>query len=163
MKICCINRYLWWLFHVPIQNKSWKKGSCIRLLFSMTALCVSEVRVQCASEVSEYIMNAEDTETFFKMFYRDLILFLRYRISYQQHVLRVSALSTTEKNVFTAQSNTLCVHSECTLAVKWFSSCLILLSTESSKPQSPSKRLSVSRGIKQLFQSATKFVRLLQR
>ncbi|XP_068605880.1 ankyrin repeat and fibronectin type-III domain-containing protein 1 [Brachionichthys hirsutus] len=35
--------------------------------------------------------------------------------------------------------------------------------TESSKPQSPSKRLSVSRGIKQLFKSATKFVRLLQR
>ncbi|XP_030591766.1 ankyrin repeat and fibronectin type-III domain-containing protein 1 [Archocentrus centrarchus] len=34
---------------------------------------------------------------------------------------------------------------------------------ESSKPQSPSKRLSVSRGIKQLFQSATKFVRFLQR
>nr|XP_020480624.1 ankyrin repeat and fibronectin type-III domain-containing protein 1-like isoform X1 [Monopterus albus]XP_020480625.1 ankyrin repeat and fibronectin type-III domain-containing protein 1-like isoform X2 [Monopterus albus] len=34
---------------------------------------------------------------------------------------------------------------------------------ESSKPQSPNKRLSVSRGIKQLFQSATKFVRLLQR
>ncbi|XP_070837490.1 ankyrin repeat and fibronectin type-III domain-containing protein 1 [Chaetodon trifascialis] len=34
---------------------------------------------------------------------------------------------------------------------------------ESSKPQTPSKRLSVSRGIKQLFQSATKFVRLLQR
>uniref|UniRef100_H3CZS4 Fibronectin type-III domain-containing protein n=1 Tax=Tetraodon nigroviridis TaxID=99883 RepID=H3CZS4_TETNG len=34
---------------------------------------------------------------------------------------------------------------------------------ESTKPQSPSKRLSVSRGIKQLFQSATKFVRLLQR
>ncbi|XP_075879719.1 ankyrin repeat and fibronectin type-III domain-containing protein 1 [Nelusetta ayraudi] len=34
---------------------------------------------------------------------------------------------------------------------------------ESSKPQSPGKRLSVSRGIKQLFQSATKFVRLLQR
>ncbi|XP_040047416.2 ankyrin repeat and fibronectin type-III domain-containing protein 1 [Gasterosteus aculeatus] len=34
---------------------------------------------------------------------------------------------------------------------------------ESSKPQSPSKRLSVSRGIKQLFHSATKFVRLLQR
>ncbi|XP_072224821.1 ankyrin repeat and fibronectin type-III domain-containing protein 1-like [Leuresthes tenuis] len=34
---------------------------------------------------------------------------------------------------------------------------------ERSKPQSPSKRLSVSRGIKQLFQSATKFVRLLQR
>ncbi|XP_068193774.1 ankyrin repeat and fibronectin type-III domain-containing protein 1 isoform X2 [Antennarius striatus] len=34
---------------------------------------------------------------------------------------------------------------------------------ESSKPQSPSKRLSVSRGIKQLFKSATKFVRLLQR
>ncbi|XP_037333332.2 ankyrin repeat and fibronectin type-III domain-containing protein 1-like [Pungitius pungitius] len=34
---------------------------------------------------------------------------------------------------------------------------------ESPKPQSPSKRLSVSRGIKQLFQSATKFVRLLQR
>ncbi|XP_029365170.1 ankyrin repeat and fibronectin type-III domain-containing protein 1 [Echeneis naucrates] len=34
---------------------------------------------------------------------------------------------------------------------------------ENSKPQSPSKRLSVSRGIKQLFQSATKFVRLLQR
>ncbi|XP_028311583.1 ankyrin repeat and fibronectin type-III domain-containing protein 1 [Gouania willdenowi] len=34
---------------------------------------------------------------------------------------------------------------------------------DSSKPQSPSKRLSVSRGIKQLFQSATKFVRLLQR
>ncbi|XP_072299796.1 ankyrin repeat and fibronectin type-III domain-containing protein 1 isoform X2 [Eucyclogobius newberryi] len=34
---------------------------------------------------------------------------------------------------------------------------------ESSKPQSPSKRLSMSRGIKQLFQSATKFVRLLQR
>ncbi|XP_020513556.1 ankyrin repeat and fibronectin type-III domain-containing protein 1 [Labrus bergylta] len=34
---------------------------------------------------------------------------------------------------------------------------------ETSKPQSPSKRLSVSRGIKQLFQSATKFVRLLQR
>ncbi|XP_022623217.1 ankyrin repeat and fibronectin type-III domain-containing protein 1-like [Seriola dumerili] len=34
---------------------------------------------------------------------------------------------------------------------------------ESLKPQSPSKRLSVSRGIKQLFQSATKFVRLLQR
>ncbi|XP_053708883.1 ankyrin repeat and fibronectin type-III domain-containing protein 1-like isoform X1 [Synchiropus splendidus] len=33
----------------------------------------------------------------------------------------------------------------------------------SSKPQSPSKRLSMSRGIKQLFQSATKFVRLLQR
>lgn len=39
----------------------------------------------------------------------------------------------------------------------------LLRSTESSKPQSPSKRLSVSRGIKQLFQSATKFVRLLQR
>ncbi|KAL7378978.1 hypothetical protein ABVT39_021512 [Epinephelus coioides] len=35
--------------------------------------------------------------------------------------------------------------------------------SKSSKPQSPSKRLSVSRGIKQLFQSATKFVRLLQR
>ncbi|KAF6723021.1 Ankyrin repeat and fibronectin type-III domain-containing protein 1 [Oryzias melastigma] len=34
---------------------------------------------------------------------------------------------------------------------------------EISKPQSPGKRLSVSRGIKQLFQSATKFVRLLQR
>ncbi|KAM6957745.1 ankyrin repeat and fibronectin type-III domain-containing protein 1 [Aplochiton taeniatus] len=34
---------------------------------------------------------------------------------------------------------------------------------ESSKSQSPSKRLSVSRGLKQLFQSATKFVRLLQR
>ncbi|XP_061566941.1 ankyrin repeat and fibronectin type-III domain-containing protein 1-like [Cololabis saira] len=34
---------------------------------------------------------------------------------------------------------------------------------ENLKPQSPSKRLSVSRGIKQLFQSATKFVRLLQR
>ncbi|XP_020782884.1 ankyrin repeat and fibronectin type-III domain-containing protein 1-like isoform X1 [Boleophthalmus pectinirostris] len=34
---------------------------------------------------------------------------------------------------------------------------------ESCKPQSPSKRLSMSRGIKQLFQSATKFVRLLQR
>ncbi|KAM3598522.1 uncharacterized protein V6R79_019016 [Siganus canaliculatus] len=34
---------------------------------------------------------------------------------------------------------------------------------ESPKPSSPSKRLSVSRGIKQLFQSATKFVRLLQR
>ncbi|KAI3360126.1 hypothetical protein L3Q82_014443 [Scortum barcoo] len=39
----------------------------------------------------------------------------------------------------------------------------LLRSAESSKPQSPSKRLSVSRGIKQLFQSATKFVRLLQR
>ncbi|XP_076000441.1 ankyrin repeat and fibronectin type-III domain-containing protein 1 [Genypterus blacodes] len=36
-------------------------------------------------------------------------------------------------------------------------------SIESSKPQSPNKRLSMSRGIKQLFQSATKFVRLLQR
>ncbi|XP_034045515.1 ankyrin repeat and fibronectin type-III domain-containing protein 1-like [Thalassophryne amazonica] len=35
--------------------------------------------------------------------------------------------------------------------------------TESSKPLSPSKHLSVSRGIKQLFHSATKFVRLLQR
>ncbi|KAK2833803.1 hypothetical protein Q5P01_017692 [Channa striata] len=34
---------------------------------------------------------------------------------------------------------------------------------ESCKPQSPGKRLFVSRGIKQLFQSATKFVRLLQR
>ncbi|XP_064171550.1 ankyrin repeat and fibronectin type-III domain-containing protein 1-like [Anguilla rostrata] len=34
---------------------------------------------------------------------------------------------------------------------------------ESSRQQSPSKRLSVSRGLKQLFQSATKFVRLLQR
>ncbi|CAK6975185.1 ankyrin repeat and fibronectin type-III domain-containing protein 1-like [Scomber scombrus] len=34
---------------------------------------------------------------------------------------------------------------------------------ERSKPQSPSKRISMSRGIKQLFQSATKFVRLLQR
>ncbi|KAM7372350.1 hypothetical protein PAMP_009526 [Pampus punctatissimus] len=34
---------------------------------------------------------------------------------------------------------------------------------ENSKPQSPSKRMSMSRGIKQLFQSATKFVRLLQR
>ncbi|XP_026181055.1 ankyrin repeat and fibronectin type-III domain-containing protein 1 [Mastacembelus armatus] len=34
---------------------------------------------------------------------------------------------------------------------------------ESCKPPSPSKRMSVSRGIKQLFQSATKFVRLLQR
>ncbi|KAM6905379.1 ankyrin repeat and fibronectin type-III domain-containing protein 1 [Xenentodon cancila] len=34
---------------------------------------------------------------------------------------------------------------------------------ENLKSQSPSKRLSVSRGIKQLFQSATKFVRLLQR
>ncbi|KAK5914449.1 hypothetical protein CgunFtcFv8_008889 [Champsocephalus gunnari] len=34
---------------------------------------------------------------------------------------------------------------------------------ENSKPLSPSKRLFVSRGIKQLFQSATKFVRLLQR
>lgn len=39
----------------------------------------------------------------------------------------------------------------------------LLGSAESAKPQSPSKRLSVSRGIKQLFQSATKFVRLLQR
>ncbi|KAK7939345.1 hypothetical protein WMY93_002671 [Mugilogobius chulae] len=35
--------------------------------------------------------------------------------------------------------------------------------SKSCKPQSPSKRLSMSRGIKQLFQSATKFVRLLQR
>ncbi|XP_015248880.1 PREDICTED: ankyrin repeat and fibronectin type-III domain-containing protein 1-like [Cyprinodon variegatus] len=34
---------------------------------------------------------------------------------------------------------------------------------DSSKSLSPSKRLSMSRGIKQLFQSATKFVRLLQR
>uniref|UniRef100_A0A3Q2NZ52 Ankyrin repeat and fibronectin type-III domain-containing protein 1-like n=1 Tax=Fundulus heteroclitus TaxID=8078 RepID=A0A3Q2NZ52_FUNHE len=34
---------------------------------------------------------------------------------------------------------------------------------DSSKSPSPSKRLSMSRGIKQLFQSATKFVRLLQR
>ncbi|XP_029014350.1 ankyrin repeat and fibronectin type-III domain-containing protein 1-like isoform X2 [Betta splendens] len=34
---------------------------------------------------------------------------------------------------------------------------------EAATPQSPSKRSSVSRGIKQLFQSATKFVRLLQR
>ncbi|XP_017272087.1 ankyrin repeat and fibronectin type-III domain-containing protein 1 [Kryptolebias marmoratus] len=34
---------------------------------------------------------------------------------------------------------------------------------ETFKSQSPGKRLSVSRGIKQLFQSATKFVRLLQR
>ncbi|KAK5856666.1 hypothetical protein PBY51_008247 [Eleginops maclovinus] len=34
---------------------------------------------------------------------------------------------------------------------------------ETSKPLNPSKRLFVSRGIKQLFQSATKFVRLLQR
>ncbi|XP_061556027.1 ankyrin repeat and fibronectin type-III domain-containing protein 1-like isoform X5 [Phycodurus eques] len=34
---------------------------------------------------------------------------------------------------------------------------------ESPKPQSPNMRLSISRGIKQLFQSATKFVRLLQR
>uniref|UniRef100_A0A1A8ER65 Fibronectin type-III domain-containing protein n=2 Tax=Nothobranchius korthausae TaxID=1143690 RepID=A0A1A8ER65_9TELE len=34
---------------------------------------------------------------------------------------------------------------------------------ESFKPQSPGKRLSVSRGIKQLFQSTTKFVRRLQR
>ncbi|KAJ8345237.1 hypothetical protein SKAU_G00294300 [Synaphobranchus kaupii] len=34
---------------------------------------------------------------------------------------------------------------------------------ESSKQQSSSKRLSVSRGFKQLFHSATKFVRLLQR
>uniref|UniRef100_A0A674CJ61 Ankyrin repeat and fibronectin type-III domain-containing protein 1-like n=1 Tax=Salmo trutta TaxID=8032 RepID=A0A674CJ61_SALTR len=34
---------------------------------------------------------------------------------------------------------------------------------ESSKPQSPSKRLSMSRSLKLLFQSATKFVRLLQR
>ncbi|XP_077357774.1 ankyrin repeat and fibronectin type-III domain-containing protein 1 [Festucalex cinctus] len=34
---------------------------------------------------------------------------------------------------------------------------------ENPKAQSPSKRLSMSRGIKQLFQSATKFVRLLQR
>ncbi|XP_061702433.1 ankyrin repeat and fibronectin type-III domain-containing protein 1-like [Syngnathoides biaculeatus] len=34
---------------------------------------------------------------------------------------------------------------------------------ESNKAQSPNMRLSISRGIKQLFQSATKFVRLLQR
>nr|XP_057905879.1 ankyrin repeat and fibronectin type-III domain-containing protein 1-like [Doryrhamphus excisus] len=34
---------------------------------------------------------------------------------------------------------------------------------ERPKAQTPSKRLSVSRGIKHLFQSATKFVRLLQR
>ncbi|XP_031683453.1 ankyrin repeat and fibronectin type-III domain-containing protein 1 [Oncorhynchus kisutch] len=34
---------------------------------------------------------------------------------------------------------------------------------ESCKPQSPSKRLSMSRSLKLLFQSATKFVRLLQR
>ncbi|KAK5606821.1 hypothetical protein CRENBAI_015245 [Crenichthys baileyi] len=34
---------------------------------------------------------------------------------------------------------------------------------DSLKSPSPSKRLTVSRGIKQLFQSATKFVRLLQR
>ncbi|KAJ3600687.1 hypothetical protein NHX12_031665 [Muraenolepis orangiensis] len=34
---------------------------------------------------------------------------------------------------------------------------------ESAKTQNPSKRLAVSRGIKQLFQSATKFVRHLQR
>lgn len=48
--------------------------------------------------------------------------------------------------------------------VKWVTlSELPLLSTDNSKPQSPSKRLSMSRGIKQLFQSATKFVRLLQR
>lgn len=39
----------------------------------------------------------------------------------------------------------------------------LLYSAESCKPQSPGKRLSMSRGIKQLFQSATKFVRLLQR
>lgn len=39
----------------------------------------------------------------------------------------------------------------------------IVRSTDGSKPQSPSKLVSVSRGIKQLFQSATKFVRLLQR
>lgn len=59
-----------------------------------------------------------------------------------------------------------CVHSECTLPDKVIlilSDPLLCRSTESSKPQSPSKRLSVSRGIKQLFQSATKFVRLLQR
>ena len=39
----------------------------------------------------------------------------------------------------------------------------VLPPPESSTPEGPSKRRSVSRGIKQLFQSATKFVRLLQR
>lgn len=39
----------------------------------------------------------------------------------------------------------------------------ILSLTESSRLQGSSKRLSVSRGLKQLFHTATKFVRLLQR
>lgn len=95
------------------------------------------------------------------------ILFLLYNILYQYHV-HVSILLTTEKNYFTTftQSNILCVHSEYTQVDKMIlipSDPRLLCSTESSKPQSPSKRLSVSRGIKQLFQSATKFVRLLQR
>ncbi len=63
-------------------------------------------------------------------------------------------------------SNVLHVHGECTLpdqVILILSDPPLLRSTESSKPQSPSKRLSMSRGIKQLFQSATKFVRLLQR
>lgn len=61
-----------------------------------------------------------------------------------------------------------CRHAECAFGSHCNSESRVsfscaLLSTESLKPQSPSKRLSVSRGIKQLFQSATKFVRLLQR
>lgn len=87
---------------------------------------------------------------------------------YQQHALEMSAPLNTKRKVFSlpSPSQVSCVHSECILGDKMNfiqSDPPRLLSTESSKPQSPSKRLSVSRGIKQLFQSATKFVRFLQR
>lgn len=87
---------------------------------------------------------------------------------YQQHALQMSAPLNTKRKVFSlpSPSQVLCVHSECILGDKMNfiqSDPPRLLSTETSKPQSPSKRLSVSRGIKQLFQSATKFVRFLQR
>lgn len=98
----------------------------------------------------------------------DNILFLLLTIYISAAcAIDVSPFKYREKSLFLpSPSQVSCVHSECILGDKMNfiqSDPSRLLSTESSKPQSPSKRLSVSRGIKQLFQSATKFVRFLQR
>lgn len=58
-------------------------------------------------------------------------------ILYQQHVLPAPALFTTEKSFFSARSSLLHVHSECSLTVKSFPSCLILLSSALQRALSP--------------------------
>ena len=63
------------------------------------------------------------------------ILFLLHTILYQKNVLHVWTLFTTERTVSPAIQ--MRVHSECTLAVKWFSSCLILLSSAPQRALSP--------------------------